>query len=591
LILDSAQAIRLNTRAVGQYDSAGASIVTRAVATLFRALLSVMLAVLSVMLSVDDASAQAQQERPGTVQPGQIERQLEKPPEPTAQPGAIAIPEAGQTPPPNAAEITFVLKQLTIDGVTVYRPDTLRAMYSGLLNRQVTLTEIYALAETLTARYRNDGFILSQVIVPAQSSEDGVMRLQAIEGYIAGVRVEGGSASMNGRVRKYADRVRGERPITAHALERAVLLVNDIPGMQARAVLAPSTTPGASDLVLELTPRRFAAGFSSDTRGSRAQGRQRAFGNLDLYSLPLRGSSLGLNVVTTGDRELSYGGASYDLLLGTYGTKIGISGSYVDSVPQDIAVVPLELKSISKTLSLDLSQTIIRSRSRNLYARATLTGFNSDSTIFGIKDTSERLRAVRVGLTFDASDAFGGVNLADAEYSWGLPEFGSSSNGDPYLSRPTGQVDFQKATLYLARMQSLPANFSVALVANGQYAFTDLLSAELFSVGGEQFGRGYDFAEVLNDHGAAAKIDLRYSRMWKSLMLTPYGFVDYGQVWQRTRVTGLEFTQSVASSGGGLRVTTARGVSGFVEFGQPLTKTIGQEHNRRGRVYVGLSVQ
>jgi hypothetical protein len=115
LFLDPAQAVRLNTRAVEQYHSAGDLIVTRAGGALSCALPSVTLAILSVVLAFADAAAQQQQERPGTVQPGQIERQLEKPPEPTVQPGAISIPESGQTPPSNAAEITFVLKQLTID--------------------------------------------------------------------------------------------------------------------------------------------------------------------------------------------------------------------------------------------------------------------------------------------------------------------------------------------------------------------------------------------------------------------------------------------------------------------------------------------
>ena len=39
----------------------------------------------------------------------------------------------------------------------------------------------------MSARYRNDGYILSQVIVPAQSVEGGVVRLQAIEGHVAAI--------------------------------------------------------------------------------------------------------------------------------------------------------------------------------------------------------------------------------------------------------------------------------------------------------------------------------------------------------------------------------------------------------------------
>lgn len=56
------------------------------------------------------------------------------------------------------------------------------------------------------------------------------MRLQAIEGYVGSVRVEGRSAALNARVRKYAQKVRAVRPLTAGALERYVLLVNETIG-------------------------------------------------------------------------------------------------------------------------------------------------------------------------------------------------------------------------------------------------------------------------------------------------------------------------------------------------------------------------
>jgi hemolysin activation/secretion protein len=75
------------------------------------------------------------------------------------------------------------------------------------------------------------------------------------------------------------------------------------------------------------------------------------------------------------------------------------------------------------------------------------------------------------------------------------------------------------------------------------------------------------------------------------MTLMPYGFFDFGQVWQRTRFPGLDATQSAASSGGGFRLSVGRQFSGFVEFATPLTKIIGQENNRRGRVYAGLSIQ
>jgi hemolysin activation/secretion protein len=175
---------------------------------------------LGVSLALTEARAQV---RPGTAQPGQVERQFERPPEPSAKPGSIAIPAPGQQAPANAEGIRFVLTRLVVEGVTVYRPDALEKLYAASINREVTLADVYRIVDVLTARYRNDGYILSQVIVPAQSVEGGEVRLQAIEGYIDDVRVEGGSAVLQARARKYGDHIKGKKPLTAATLERNVL--------------------------------------------------------------------------------------------------------------------------------------------------------------------------------------------------------------------------------------------------------------------------------------------------------------------------------------------------------------------------------
>jgi hemolysin activation/secretion protein len=543
--------------------------------------------------SVLAATGASAQPRPGTLQPGQVERQLERPPEPSAKPGAITIPGAEQPRPANAPGIRFVLNELTIEGVTVYRPEALRRMYEPLLRQEVTLADVYALVDRLTARYRNDGYILSQVIVPAQAVDNGIVRLQAIEGYVASVQVQGGSAAIRERARKYGERIAAARPLTAATLERYVLLLNDLPGVTARAVLAPARTPGASDLVLQVSQGRYDGGVSTDTRGSKAQGLRRVLANADMHSLFGGASLTQVRNVTTLDSELFYISAAHEQYIGAGGGSLRLAGSYVYSSPQELSFIPLDLTTKSQMATLTYSYPVVRSRGRNLYVRGTLSSFDSTSTIFGIKDTADHLRAVRLGLTFDASDAIGGVNIADLEFSQGLSGLGASKNGDEYLSRAGGRSDFRRASLYGARFQALPANFSVVAAVNAQYAFTDLLAPELFMVGGELFGRGYDPSELLNDHGAALKLDLRYTQRMNNgrAALTPYVFYDMGRVWQRTTQPGLDASQSLASAGGGFRVNLGMRTAGFIEYAKPLTKIVALEDSRNGRVYAGFSIQ
>src|SRR3569832_1435898 len=107
---------------------------------------------------------------PGVVLFGQIERQFRETPRPQAMPAPIVQPPAPvQAAPAKADEVRFVLKQVKLEGATVYTEDQLRPYFADLIDKEIALSEIYALADRLTARYRNDGYILTQVIVPAQT--------------------------------------------------------------------------------------------------------------------------------------------------------------------------------------------------------------------------------------------------------------------------------------------------------------------------------------------------------------------------------------------------------------------------------------
>ena len=93
--------------------------------------------------------------------------------------------------PTGADQVRFVLHALQVDGVTAYPAAEIRAAYADLLGTEVTLARIYDVAAALTRQYRNDGYVLSQVVVPEQSIRAGSVRLQAIEGYVANVRFTG----------------------------------------------------------------------------------------------------------------------------------------------------------------------------------------------------------------------------------------------------------------------------------------------------------------------------------------------------------------------------------------------------------------
>ena len=532
---------------------------------------------------------------PGTVQPGQIEQQFQPEPKMRAdRPGRIVVPEADQPVPSNAKDIRFQLTRLIIEGATVYSEKDLLPTYQNRLNGEVSLADIYQIAATMTAKYRNDGYIISQVVVPAQSVEGGQVRLKVIEGYIASVSIEGLEGDRRKLVQRYVDKIKQCRPLKNDVLERYLLLINDLPGAFARATIKPSPKEqGASEMAVQFSQSKVQGGLSLDNRGGELLGPLRISGDIGLNSVLGLQENTSLRLVSSGNEKMTFVSLSHDERIGSEGSKLNLLLSTVNETPKEMTFIPLNLETFSQTAALTFSHPLIRSRSQNMSLRGGLTFHEGKTEIFNVEDTHDSMRVLRIGVTYDLADSWYGVNLLEIELSQGILGLGSSHNGDPTLSRPNGKVDFTKATVYAARLQSLTQRWSILAAANAQYAFTDLLSSELYSYGGEQFGRGYDPSEMVGDHGIGMKVELRYKDTIPDRMAfsyTGYAFYDAGIVYQRS-TGGLADSDSASSAGLGLRMDLGRYVSCFGEVAKPLTRDVLAERNRNMRFYGGVSIR
>jgi hemolysin activation/secretion protein len=525
--------------------------------------------------------------------PGPFEREFQRDPEPRAPPAPLVPPGAEERPPPGAGEVRFVLQAVQVDGVTVYPPDALRPLYAGLLGTEITLAQVYDLAAALTRKYRNDGYVLSQVVVPQQAIRAGSVRLQAIEGYIASVRIQGEVLGPRADLDAYVDRIRASRPLTAADLERHLLLVNELAGVTARATLSPAAEPGASELTIDVSQRRARGVVALTNRGSKSLGPWRVDASADAYALFGAFDRASLRVIQTvfDTDELTFVNGAYERPIGADGLRAIVTGTYVNSTPGPPQNLNLPTNSASATATL--LYPIRRARAGNLSVRGTFTYFNGRTDFEDVELSEDRIRALRVGLSWDGIDAWRGVNLVDVEVSQGLNGLGASPYGSPLASRAGGHPDFTKVTLYAARLQSLAPRWSVLAAVNAQYAFNKLLSPEEFAYGGEQFGRAYDFAELLGDSGFGFKIDLRYTDRTDLALareVMPYAFYGIGVVWQRGTPPGQDARSSAANVGAGVRVTGERGFSGYLEVAKPLTKIVTEEGNKNARVFVAVQI-
>ena len=532
------------------------------------------------------------QDLPTTVQPGRIEKQFEEPSKPKSQLEPV-IPEGEEAALPEELEqVRFVLSGLMVEGATVYADAEFLPLYEDMLGQEVSLRDVYGVAGKISAKYRNDGYILSQAVVPAQRIRDGIVRIQVVEGYINEVIIDGEIAGRESLLEAFARKITASRPLRGDTLERYLLLADDLPGMTAKAVLTPSADqPGASDLVLFVEHKRIDHSYGFDNRGTRFVGPFQFSGRINVNSfLGLYEQTSARAIFATEPEELRFIQLTHSETLGSEGTRLIMSYNVTRSRP-GFTLETQNAQSDSQELTFILAHPIIRSRSENLSIKGTFAWKKSLVDFQNLALFDDRLRVVRAGASYDVVDRFRGVNLIEFEVSQGLDIFNESTSGsndgvDPELSRENGKSNFFKVTAKASRLQSLAVllpGLNLLGAVSGQFSGSQLLSAEEFGFGGAEFGRAYDASEIVGDHGAAGKIELQYGRSPVAEFLTDYqlyAYYDYGMVW-RINASDLgtkgKVSESAASAGLGVRFNVTENLTGYIEVDTPLTRAVAAE--------------
>ena len=322
---------------------------------------------IGLLTTVCFSSAQAQnidaarrQADPGRVQ----ERILDDTAIPSVSPRVEVRDVLLQDVPPNADEITLTLNQIQFEGIGVYSEDQISDVYAHKLGTNVTLAEIYGIASQLTNKYRNDGYILTQVIVPPQTIDGGRVTLRAVEGFVDQISVQGESqANARSLIESYANQIRGDGPLNSANLEKFLLLINDLPGVNARSVLRPSQTQvGASDLQIIIERDPYDAFFGLDNHGSRYLGPIQVTAGAAFNSFFGNNERITVQVASAPeDGELYFYSVGYEQPVGPYGTTLAGLFSHSNTDP-GFDLQRFDVKGQSEFASLKAEHPFIRSR-------------------------------------------------------------------------------------------------------------------------------------------------------------------------------------------------------------------------------------
>lgn len=441
--------------------------------------------------------------------------------------------------------------RIDLTGNQAFSTGQLLARLGDYQGKSYDLAGMQDLANQLTRYYRDAGYPFARVYLPAQGLENGVLRLQVVEGRYGEVKAEG-DASLTARAQAYLSPLKSGDIIESASLERAALLLSDLPGVTASPIIRPGQQLGTGDLVVQVDRGdRVNGSVGLDNQGNRYTGQYRANAALSINSPFMLGDQITLRAQRTSE-NLNYGDVGYSAPLGSSGLRGRIGYGYTGyELGKEFS--DLDAHGTAKVASVGLSYPLIRSQSRNL--------------TIGIDFLHKKLRddyraaeieqnkfsnSVPIAAQFDVRDSLGGGGLTYGALSWTpgtLKLDGNLATADSLSANSAGH--YSKLNLDIARLQSVSSRWSLFGRFSGQWTNDNLDSSEDFGLGGPAGVRAYPVGEGYGDRGWLAQVEVRYA----AGAVTPFAFYDAGRVeisshpWQ----AGENFRR-IAGAGVGARV-------------------------------------
>lgn len=551
---------------------------------------------------------------PGELVPGRQGDAL-----PTQAPQATPpplIPEEPrrQKPPDHSEEITFVLGGITVTGAETFSPARLSRMWAHLVGQEISVATLYEVANRITRFYVDAGYALSFAFVPEQEiGEEGMVTIRVVEGFVDDILFTGdfvredkvwyeGTSPLPPTIGEYAEKILASRPLKTADMERYILLINDQPGISARAVFSASEeTQNASRMIVEISRKPIDVQATADNHLS---------SSLDHFSFGATGTMHG---VFTGADSLSvtikcglmcdsykYFATNYSNYVGGEGAKISLGITHSNISPVNGPLTLLDFEGNDTSYTFDASYPLIRSRAKNLSIGAGFAWSDNETETFAGALTEDHTRTATIYASYDFAGPSGAVTFIRGSMTQGLPLFGATEDDDALKSRAGGSADFTNLNVTLSRNQPLGAmgasfgDFSLFATGAAQVAMANpLLSSSQCYYGGSDIGRGYNSGSVGGDTCLTGLAELRYDWPWENWLMQAYGFGDFGTVWRKgnSLSAGEESSATAKSMGGGFRMNMEGVVQGDLMVAMPLDKEETSNGKASPKFLFSMSVQ
>ncbi|MDB5963660.1 MAG: ShlB/FhaC/HecB family hemolysin secretion/activation protein, partial [Polaromonas sp.] len=407
-----------------------------------------------------------------------------------------------------AAARNVTPQRFAIEGVNAIPFDEVAALFKPLAGKPTTVGKVADVAREVSALYRQRGYALSFCFIPEQDFRDGVVRVVAVEGYIATLNIEGDAGPAEPKVREIAEKIRQDRPLQLATFERYTQLLAQLPGLKVEATATPPTrTDGAGSMLLKVSHKPFSISAATDIRSSRP--RAVVTGVLNDPLVP--GGRLSASTLVGALPGESFMAAGYSQMVGSEGLTLKAEASLYRGDPDAQLDVPPAIRRYTtyKRAELSASYPLKLTRSDSLflsggvYATNNADDYAVPASGVTLKD-DVRVRAVYLQASYHQATDDHAQSLL-LRFAQGLNSLGATkaitANVPGPLPVNPARLDFSRVLLEGSRRDVWAKKWGTAVSFATQYSPNTLPATERISFGSGRFGRAYAAGSAAGDSG------------------------------------------------------------------------------------------
>ncbi|PPK57795.1 hemolysin activation/secretion protein [Malaciobacter marinus] len=444
----------------------------------------------------------------------------------------------------------IAVKKFLISGATHLSNDELKDIVTSYENQKLSFKDMQKVATLITKAYRQKGYFVARAYIPMQNilTQNGSLKINVIEGNYGEFVLENKSLVKDEVVQSNLDAIKDENIVSTNTLERAMLIINDTPGVVVnKAEVRPGKKVGTSDFIIGTSATNKYSGYIlGDNYGSQYTGKHRIMAGVDVNSPFDIGDKLTFSGLTSDEIGLINGRIAYDFPMNAKGLRGEVAISKT-TYELGSSYKNLDALGSSDSISFKTVYPYVKSRLKNInvYAEISLNKMKDEIQASNIY-TKKSSKVLTVGIDYSEDKIMFNKNSqsrANFYLTVGNLKFNDKEDRQADENGANTNGTFTKLNLELGQDFELTPKIRWENSFQAQYALGDknLDGSQDLSLGGIYGVKYYPDGEESAENGFIFNTELFYTLPnYKELNSSISLFYDVGRAFMSQNITNEE---------------------------------------------------